>query len=194
MGRAAERVDELREAEVGDLHVVSWTDEHVGRLEVTVNDTLGMGRREAVEHLDQDPRPGDPGAGRGAVIAQVGAFDQLHHENRAFHQVDELDDVGVLQSRDGGCLAHEHVAQPVRQVVMRDFGRHHLSGGMVTRPVDVSHPARPDELEKLVAGAVGRHPLLGCMLRSRDSTHVAGTDWSHPLEHTTWGSGAPPRY
>src|ERR1700736_4941734 len=88
--RDVQRVaDETGDAEVGDLALPGLIDEHVGRLEVPVDDTGVM------EGVERGPELGDHGERqrRGQRVGhemESGPIDVGHHQHQLAFSVDEL--------------------------------------------------------------------------------------------------------
>ena len=97
---------DVGDAEVRDLHRPALArDQHVGRLDVAVNDPAGVRMLDRPGHLDRDAdrliHRELPGANQ--LIEPV-AFHELHHDEVAavgLPAIDDLDDVGVAQLGDG---------------------------------------------------------------------------------------------
>ena len=168
------RVEELRDAEVGQLDVDAFAGlrarrvarrgggavlEHdVLRLDVAVNDAGGVGVRQRREQLDSE-RGGDLGRERAPLfehLAERRAANQLDDEVLLGlplrRDVEDLDDVRVAELRDRLRLDVEAVLglEGVAQVRMNDLDGDVATKARVVRPVDGGHPAVADLLEHLV--------------------------------------------
>ena len=162
---------QLGHAEVAQLGLALAGQQDVGRLEVAVNDPLLVG---VMDGPGQELQPGGrlPGRQRPPCqpVVQAGTVNQLEGEVRAsgprpgvvLADLVELDDVGVLQPRDGRRLGPE--AQPLG-MVGEDPAQQHLEGhpasqsevaGLVHHP----HPAPADLAQDFVVPHRGR-PRLG---------------------------------
>ena len=107
-----------RQAEVEQLHAVNG-QEHVGRLQVAMDDAAGVQRRERGQHAQTD-RHRFRCAQRSAPqpLGQRFAFEQLHRDEQAaavFADFVDLADVRVVDARRGPGLAPQ--ALPRRLVV-----------------------------------------------------------------------------
>ena len=101
--RAPQRVDDVRDAEVGDLDAAVFGEEHVARLQIAVHDSLRVRRRERVEHLVERAKHDGQSWKSGAPSLEARAAHELHHEeHRAVGvapDVEDLDDRGVRELR-----------------------------------------------------------------------------------------------
>ena len=175
----------LRQAEVEDLHDTVPREEDVCGLQVAVDDSLPVRRREALSHLhaELDRRAG--GEPRAA---------QARRERLAFQQLG--DDVGstvvgadVVHRQDvrmvelaGRTGFQLETSQPSR--IGGDLGRQHFDRDIpaqagVAGTVDLPHPARPDR----------RHHFVGAQLRPGSERHDSPPD-RRPASH---GGGGPAR-
>ena len=147
-GQAAGVDEQLGDAEVHHLDLAEAGDGDVVRLQVAVDDVVGMGRADRREELLGDvERLVD---GHAALVledrAERLALDELHDdEERLVVLVEVVDahDARVVEGRDGGRLALE--AAPELGVagvgVAQDLDRHRdLEAGMEA-PVDDAHRA-----------------------------------------------------
>ncbi len=208
------------DAEVGHLHLAVGPDQDVGRLDVAVHDTAGVGVAEGSRHL-----VGDLG-GLHAVDVAVGSQDvgkgaTLHVLHRHEVGVGVLapvvhgDDVGVGQVGRGLGLA----AEPLDEVrVGGELGEQHLDGHQtveqqVAGQEHVGHAAAPDALLDFVAVVEDRPlavlchvlpTLLSCasnvprgyLCNAADLTsprviHLSGRDGRTGSRAPSWRSGQP---
>jgi hypothetical protein len=108
------RAAQAGQPEVQDLHLAAREDVDVGRLEVPVDDLLGVGERHALAHLQRHAdllveghRP------RAEGVLQVDPVEQLHGYEELFVFEAELvhrDDVRVHERRRCLCFASEALA------------------------------------------------------------------------------------
>ena len=150
-GEAHIGCEHLDQAEVGDLgdESAGGPRQHdVGRLEVPVDELLGVGlgdpgedpERQGVDLRKPEPLPD-------AELLEGGPLDQLHDEPRAALHVDDVgdgDDVGVAEAGLDATLLEEAALDG------RGGDREHLEGVLalehvVLDLVDVGHPALADE-------------------------------------------------
>ena len=94
-------LERLREPEIQHLHRAVFSDLHIGRLQIAMNDSNLVSRFETVSHLprngddfiQRDWRPGDP-------VGKSRPFDELEDERLhtlgVFHAVN-ASDVGMVQ-------------------------------------------------------------------------------------------------
>ncbi len=153
---------ELGDAEVQDLHEVFAPgvvdQEHVLRLEVPVDDSLGMGGGQSVTdlngHFTKIP-PGEP-AKLLEPVGQVGALQVLHHEEDTLvlsgAKVGDVHDVLVTNSARRLGLADEardHFAAVGELLVEHLQGDLFLDDHMLGQVYD-PHPPLPQQLEDAV--------------------------------------------
>jgi len=152
-GRAP--VHGLGEAEVDHLDVPGGGQHHVLRLEVAVDDALGVGLGEALHDLDRQlerPVGGErsPGEGGGEGLAAH----QLHRdEGRPFGLVDLVDDgEGGMgeRSRGAGLLPEPAREVRIRHRVGEDLEGHLAPEACVPGAVDDAHAPPAQLLEDLV--------------------------------------------
>ena len=134
----ARRVGEARDAEVGEQRVqlaAVLLQQDVGRLQVAVDDAVGVARGERVGDLRGEQGRADrrEGAVLPEVAVQVGALDQVHDERQQValdDQVADPHDVGVGQAQQDGALAQEahHDVRVVRELLLEDLDRDGLAG------------------------------------------------------------------
>ncbi len=171
---ARERVARLRtgDAEVGDLHLTLWRDQHVAGLHVAVHDAVRVRERQRVGDLGRDAhrvRRGETFV-RLQDLAQRLAGDVLHHDEGGvvlLAPVVDRDDVRVVESGRGLRLASE--AFDVGGV-RRELGKEHLHRDApveqsVVSEVHVGHAAVADLLAQLVAVREARQVAGGMVTR-----------------------------
>jgi hypothetical protein len=94
-----------RDAEVDDLHDAVVTNDHVARLDVSVNKPPIVGSRESARHVDEPAEPRRFGDARVADrLAQRSARHVLHRDERLsldLAHVVHRDDVGMVEGRRG---------------------------------------------------------------------------------------------
>ena len=163
LARAARR-DAERDAEVHDPRHVAFRQEHVGRLDVAVNDAGLVRVTQPIQHLDDD-RDLLRDRQRRALAQppqQVLPLEQLHHDvGRAvgvIAEIEDRDDAGVAQARDRARLAFEALllfgvaGRLGEHDLERDVALEHRVEGLVDGP----HAAASERLEDLVlADALG---------------------------------------
>ena len=149
------RPDQLREAEVGDLHAAVAIEQHVLRLDVAVHDAAVVRELQRVADLRDDAqrlRGRQPS--RALHLPQVHAVDELHQQVVQAARLAEVvdgDDVRVLKAREGARLAREALGEAR---VARDGGRQNLERDQSVEPrlprlVDGAHAALADQFEDL---------------------------------------------
>ncbi len=183
--RLAQRRQELADAEVeqlDDLLIVLLDQEDIGRLEIPVDNALGVGGRDGLQHLTCDlaatPRLHRAVAGEDGP--QISAAKPLHHDERASvvddAVVGDSDDIGVPDSRRRHRLAVEpgDLLLVPGEVFAQDLDRHLLAQPQVLGEVDHAHPAAADLLRNTVSlaedaadqrvhlGVGARRPALAC--------------------------------
>jgi hypothetical protein len=124
-----------REARLGEMHLLPGAsgqpevreqrapvavDEHVVGFEVAMDDARVVSVLEALAHLSQIAPGG--GAVEGAAVEDVtqrAAANQRHgeeHHARSDHEVDDREDVGVVEAREGARL----LLEPFDETLVRD--------------------------------------------------------------------------
>ena len=102
-------------------------------------------------------------------IVEVETLDVLHRDEESLvlaTQVEHLDDVRVAEARRELRLVHEHVAErrvarELRQDLLDDAAPRGAELGLLTRQVDLRHPALSDEIEQRVATEETREKDVG---------------------------------
>nr|WP_246078351.1 hypothetical protein [Modestobacter excelsi] len=153
----AGRADLARDAEVDDVDEVARGDQHVGRLDVAVHQTVGVRSGERLGDLaDQVDRP-RRGQRTGPLQqpADVLAVDQPHVDEQPAVDLPEVvdrDDVRLAQAGGDQLLAAEpgQVLRVVGVQVGQQLERHQPSAPGVTRAVDVAHAAAAQQVQQLV--------------------------------------------
>ncbi len=149
-GRVADRLNQLRDAEVDDLGVALVGEHDVGGLQIAVHDLLLVRSRQARRHLRRDLEHAahqHPLAGQ--RVAHLLAANQLHRDVGA--PVDLADlvndrDVRMLE-RGGGLRLLDEAPTPigvVRQIVGQDLERDIAIQPRVGGAVDNAHAAAAD--------------------------------------------------
>jgi hypothetical protein len=160
-GGQAGIVGPLGEAEVGDLGRAVAGEQHVGGLEITMDDAALVGvldrLSDALDQLGRPPRR------QGAVaegVGQAAAGDQLQRQERlpaGLAGLVDLDDVRVLERGDG--LGLDPEPRPLRRAGAGP--QDHLQSHRPPQPslpglVDDAHAAVADDLDDLVAVDLGQ--------------------------------------
>ena len=163
----------LGQPEVGQVGMVraigalARGDEHVGRLDVAVDEARGMG---GIERRGDLAEQGDRRRRLERALAQpaleVGAIDEAHGQEVAAVPLAGLvdgDDVGMVDG--GGHLRLAQEARPEGLVIGRQRGDeldgHRPIEGRVRGPVDDAHAAAADDRLEVVAAEVGAQPRVG---------------------------------
>ena len=145
----------LGQSEIEDLGLTALPNKNIGRLDVAMNDPLGVRSRQSIGHLDANveefvdfdrlfPNP----------LLQAHSLQLLHDDERmSAVVVDVVDgaDAGMVQLGSGACFAHEAVER-----------------------LAVVHHLRRNELERDVAGQARVFRLI-------HHAHAATTELSHDL-------------
>lgn len=180
------RVGEAGDAEVGEERVqlaAGLAEQHVGRLEVAVDDAVGVAGGERVGDLRGQQAGGDRGERSvlPQVAVEVGAVDQVHDEGEqvALHdEVADPDDVRVGEAEQDGTLAQEahHDVRVARQLLLEDLdgdglpgaagdGRLGSGGHGLTGPPDGAGGAAPERLLQEVLAAYRPHVMRSLLIR-----------------------------
>ena len=181
---------ELRHAEVEELHrhIAALVDEeHVVRLEVAVNDALGVRRRERRQHLPDDHARlvrSERGAA-GDALAQRLAAQKLHHQEGLVlgePGVEDLDDVLVADFRGRACLAGEapHRLGHPCEVRVEHLDRHVPPHGEVLGLVDGPHASLAQQANDAIAAVElrsGSEHARQSTTRSARGTHHCNSAW-----------------
>ena len=181
----------FREAEVEDLEAAFLRDPEVLGLQVAMDNTFLVGRREALGHLDRELRRL---AGRqGAALeprAQRLALEELHHDVERLslrREIVDAEDVRMVQRGHGLGLALESGQRVavLREVLGQHLHRHETIQPGVLGLKDLAHPARTERREDLVGtetGAGGKCHEVDGSYPGRRFTGI------HPASHSS-----PPR-
>ncbi|SCE23907.1 hypothetical protein GA0115235_11505 [Streptomyces sp. DpondAA-F4a] len=131
-------VGQPRDAEVGEHRVhlaVALVEQHVGGLQVAVDDAVGVTGGERVRDLGGEQGGGDRGERTvlPEVAVQVGTVDQVHHQGEQVALDDEVPgahDVRVGEPQQHGALTQEahHDVRVVGQLLLEHLDRHGLAG------------------------------------------------------------------
>jgi hypothetical protein len=165
---------EAGDAEVHDLDAAFPGEEHVGGLDVAVDDPDLVRVGQALQHGDHDADLALEAEGRGGPhhVEEVVPAEELHRDvGRPVGVVAEIEDghhVGVHHARDRARLALEAV---LLLGVARDLGQHHLEGDValqerVAGVVHDAHGSRAQAAQDLVL-ADTRREVRGDGLRLR---------------------------
>ena len=165
-------------------------DDDVGRLDVAVDDSLGMGDVEGVSQLDRHFQQVF-GSERTAqqTLTDVLPFEQLHHDERTslpFSDVEHGADVGVLKPGSGAGFAPKPLERllVLGVLVGKELQRDRPVQTGILRAVDAPHPPTSD----LGDDSVVRDLLADHLLspdRSVDHRPEAGSLWQNQrlLDH-----------
>ena len=165
-GGHALHVDQLRDAEVGQLHAAVLVQQHVLGLDVAVDHALGVRGAERARDLDRDARR-DLGRDVGMRVDELlerRAGQQLGRDEAGLGLlaavVVDLEDRRVVQARDRQRLAREALARLLGalQVRMHDLERHPAVEARVAGSVDGGHAAVADFVDDLVLLEPFEHP------------------------------------
>ena len=124
-------------------------DEDVGRLDVAVDDSLGVRRIQRVGNLDAQRQDGlrlhRPAAD---AVLQRHPVQVLHHQKRLIAVLADLvngADVGMVEGRGGARLAAEAFQRlrVLRHVIGQELQSHEAAKFSVFGLVDDTHPAPP---------------------------------------------------
>ena len=108
-------VQEFRDAEVEQLHAAVGRDEHIRRFEIAMDDQLGVGVSDGVQHTEEqaDSR-GHAERARVAVLVDRHALDMLEDQKwlpvRADPRVDQIRNVRMFQPPEDGAFPLEPFA------------------------------------------------------------------------------------
>ena len=203
MGESVARA-RARDPEVGDLHGVGLSEQHVARLHIAVHHSVAMREREGRRDLGGDlGRLARVERRLGAdEVAQRPALDVLHDDEvRAvlLSPVVDRDDVGMVQVRRRLCLTAEALDE---RRLARVLGEQRLHGDgpvqeLIVREIDLGHPALRDLALDLVAIRKdpagqrhgGENPICrftGC--RVADRTATGASWWSAASGALAWRS------
>src|SRR5262249_55450774 len=105
-------LEQLGDAEIEQLRVAGPVDEDVGRLDVAVDDQVGVRMGDGLENVEKEAEPLlDPEAAVPAIGVDRLALDVLEHEvglaGCGHAGVEEPGDVGIGQTREDLALAAE---------------------------------------------------------------------------------------
>src|SRR5206468_3189888 len=162
---------QLGETEIENLYLTALSDEDVGRLDVTMNDALGMRGFERLGELNADIEQAIKRQGRTKqLVIKALAFEQFHRDERlavrVFNRVDGTN-IRVVQGRGGAGLeqkAVKHGGVP-GHVRRKKLKRDTTTQSEVLRFVNHAHSAAPE----LAGDAVMRDGLPNhlCVWRGR---------------------------
>ena len=112
---ASSRLEQLRDAEVEQLHLSVAVDEDVRRLEIAMDDQVGVRVGHSRQHVEKHTYPRLDAECPGVTPAiDAIAFHVFQHEiglaSRRHAGIDQMCDVGVLQPRQNRAFAPESLA------------------------------------------------------------------------------------
>jgi hypothetical protein len=156
--RQARLLERAGDAEVGDADAAIVGEQDVAGLQVAVHAVAAVGGGEAVRHLGRDAeRVGDPDHPLLAQpLAQVGALDQLEHQERAavcLAAVEQLDRVAAGDALQDARLAVEprHRLRRLGRVEVQELHGDAPARRLVPRPPHRRGAARAESLLERVA-------------------------------------------
>jgi hypothetical protein len=165
------RLHQLGDAEVEQLDLAVDADQHVHRLDVAVDDQVGVRVRDRREHVEKEPQPVvDPQRALVAILVDGDAVDVLEDQvglSRGGHaRVDQVRDVRVRDAREDVPLAAEALlggAPEPRDVEQLDGGAPFEAAVAALRQPHAAGPALADERDQ----PVGAQHLAGERRRRR---------------------------
>ncbi|HEY0178894.1 MAG TPA: hypothetical protein VGC30_04575 [Dokdonella sp.] len=145
------RVEQLRDAEVEQLHGAGGVDEDVGRLQVAVDDQVAVRIGDGLADLSEQRESfGERRAPFVAVVAQRTSFDEFHHRVRTALRrraaVEQARDARMVEPREDVALGMEAAALAVglaAQQLQRDAMLERAVGAL--RRVHLAHAAAADQ-------------------------------------------------
>ena len=168
------RVLDPGDAEVENLRIAAMGHEDVGRLDIAVDDALGVrGFKRIGELHTEAERVIEPERAAHEQVAEHVPLEQLHHDERrvaVLAQVVDGADVGMIQGRRGPRLALEAgqvlaAGETRRERLDRDFS----SELGIARPIHLTHSAfakRRQDFVVLEARASGPGTLATIMVQA----------------------------
>src|SRR5688500_11933004 len=158
-------VERTGDAEVDEVSEVGPGDQDVGRLDVAVQDAMAVGVGESLGYLcDQ----GDGAAGIQPTssddLVEACAVDETHVDVEpavTLAEVVNRNDVRVLEARRAVRLSAEPSTEVLiaRDIGWKELERHGAATTSIERPVNLAHPASPEEALEAVgpqhAGLIG---------------------------------------
>ncbi len=141
-----------RNAEVEDLRLAAFGDEHVGRFEIAVNDAAIVGVLHSVGELDdQGGARGDRQPLRAGVIGQRWTGDELHHEMRRRRAIARVERVHLRDARVLEPAEHfRFVLEPAQDLRMTKPAPEHFDRDRAARVEHVKIPEARAGLERTV--------------------------------------------
>ena len=105
-------LEQLGDTEVEQLDLTSDADEHVGRLEVAVNNQVGMRVRDRLQHIEEETETGvDVQPVLVAIVVDALALHVLEHQVRVarlrYTRIDKVGNVRMREPREDVALAPE---------------------------------------------------------------------------------------
>ena len=184
------RLRALRESEVGEVDVIFRCEDHVGRLDVTVNESLLVGQLQRRGDLGSGSRC-SPGLHRTVAVdqrAQLCALDPPRDDidgSIPLARLIQRDDVGVIERGDRSGLAakplpHHRVARQVGLDQLQCYGPVEPK---LASPVQNPDPAEADDALDLVSGKCG--PRLEHSVRARAQRSGQPRMPARPGEHAS---------
>ena len=161
----------LGDAEVGHGRLALGVDDHVLRLQVTVDDAVAVSEARPLEHLAD--QPGSLLGSNAGVdhLLQRAAFEVLHRDVVGTFElaaIEDGDDVGVLKARGGLGLAAEALDEllVLGEARVQDLECNPPLQVTVVGEPDVGHATRADALKDRVA-AIDHGPFCHLSHASR---------------------------
>ncbi len=151
----------LGDTPIQDQHFAERPDHDILRLEIAVDDPVGMSERDRLADALEDSEPLGKARGGVEVFIQSSPFDPLHDVVHAAigERADVVhgNDAGVFQAGDDAGLA-EHAVDGflVEHSVADDFKGHGTSQGAILSQIYRSHSPLADPLGDAIARVVGR--------------------------------------
>ena len=153
------RAGEAGDAEVHHLDGTVRLQHNVLGLDIPVDDALGVGVFQRPQHLGgkvDDLFPGQGAAPLFQILFEGDAVDVFHHDILQLvghRDIVHLDDVGMIQDRDGLRFIFETADQllVVKEFFLEDLHRNGVAGAHVTAFVDIGHAAHAEQTFNQIA-------------------------------------------
>ena len=163
-----DRFGQEREAEVGEERVAGGVDEDVRRLDVAVDDAVGVRVRQRRGDLQRHVHGGGRIDRRLQAAREVGAVDVRGREP-VLADVEERDDVRMAEPADGAPLAIEGLATRSRDFTFARniFTAASVSVGVMAAEPDLAHRARAEAAHEPIIADEARLVSTGPCHRRR---------------------------